>query len=357
MSHSKGNNAWKSSRFLGSLYQSFAFGFHSSGSAVMNSHSYQCREINSWKNEHKAFSSLSGPRLSFFSGCFLLALLRFVVTTVLMLQLILILMSPSHPTLMSRSSIEEEGSSSSPSSLISLQESSTIISFPFYSFSSSSILVDAGIMKKMKKKIKDKKCVPEIVAIKKTRIVPVAVPVKSLSMPDAYLGKASPSGSSSYSSSSSSSSKKNEEEDGGYNEEEDEEETVEGTYAEEDDDAEGYEGDDNDGGYEIDTDAYKRRFGEVQDNMTSEASAFNQKIGEIMLSDKIFRQTFENPPVASNPLIDLLVSRKNQADEKHNRESNFIGNTVNPLQQRIDTQIQVTPHYDFHKTAIDQELK
>lgn len=208
--------------------------------------------------------------------------------------------------------------------------------------------------------MKDQKCVPEIVAIKKTRIVPVAVPVRSYSMPDS--GKAPPSeySSSSSSSPSPSSKKKNEEkeeeEEGGYSEEEDEEETVDGTYAEEDDDAEGYEVDDNQEGYEMDTDGYKRRFGEVQDNMTSEASAFNKKIGE-MLNDKIFKQTFENPPVASNPLIDLLVSRKNQADDKYNRESNFIQNTINPLQQRIDTQIQATPHYDFQKAAIDQELK
>lgn len=55
------------------------------------------------------------------------------------------------------------------------------------------MLVEAGMMKKMKEKItpkekkekkeKDDGCVPEIVAIKKTRIVPVAVPVRSPAQP------------------------------------------------------------------------------------------------------------------------------------------------------------------------------
>ena len=60
---------------------------------------------------------------------------------------------------------------------------------------SSSFLVEAGVMKKMKSKMKDKMkekeksddggCTPEIVAIKKTRVVPVAVPVRS-SAPASY---------------------------------------------------------------------------------------------------------------------------------------------------------------------------
>lgn len=39
-------------------------------------------------------------------------------------------------------------------------------------------LCNGGMMKKLKDKMKDKKCVPEVVAIKKTRVVPVAVPIK-----------------------------------------------------------------------------------------------------------------------------------------------------------------------------------
>jgi hypothetical protein len=54
------------------------------------------------------------------------------------------------------------------------------------------LFAEAGVMKKMKEKMKDKKkekekgggCVPEIVAIKKTRVVPVAVPVKSAQSAD-----------------------------------------------------------------------------------------------------------------------------------------------------------------------------
>lgn len=308
--------------------------------------------------------------VSSFYSCLLLVIPRMFLTTILLLQLRLLLypsLTSLPPSFVKQNSLHSESSLV----LISFQESSTTL-LSTISLSPSSILVDAGkIMSHMKKKMKNKKCTPEIVAIKKTRIVPVAVPVKSYSMPDSYSmtppAYSAPAANVPAPPSKTQTETYQEDETEGYEEEEEEDDdSMEGAYA-----SGGY-GDVDDSEVAYEEQDYRRRTGDLQylrDNRTAELT---KKMGQIM-NDRIFRSTFENPPIASNPLVDFLVSRKHQADIENARKyssSTMFANSFNHLQQRTDTPLrqgtnyhdnhhQTPPHYSHYTTPwnVDQELR
>jgi hypothetical protein len=285
------------------------------------------------------------------------------LTTILLLQLVLLFTSFQEDLTSQTPSSFKQNGILDPSLVISLKGSSTLSWLSTFS-SQSSILVDAGmIMSKMKRKMKDKKCTPEIVAIKKTRIVPVAVPVKSMSMPDSYATTQSSKGSSSYSPTSVPSSKKEiyvEEDDDDHEHDDDDDDIAEGTYADG-----GYNDAEETEGYEVPThdDDYRRRMGDMNNNTIQ----FSKKMGQIM-NDRIFRQTFDNPPIASNPLIDLLISRKNQADLENKEKyasSMIFANSFNHLQHRQDSNTRRGSNYEHEQQTplhsdqwtFDQELR
>ena len=231
------------------------------------------------------------------------------LTTILLLQLVLVLSPSSLPS-----------SDSGEESLFSF--------FSFYESSPSqrSSFVDAGIMRKMKKKIKDKKCVPEIVAIKKTRIVPVAVPVKSIAneyhapsahpvVPD-YKGDSYGGG---HEGGYSHGYEQVKHADEGHEEDDDDHEIIEGEHADGEyndvEEAEGYEVDDHD--------EYRRRSG----------TEFNSTLS---IKTKVPEVKNDKTKSLDLSLVDLILRRKLKLNNNNINSHLFAFNHHHLQQQEID---------------------
>lgn len=140
----------------------------------------------------------------------------------------------------------------------------------------------------MKHRMKEKKCTPEIVAIKKTRVIPVAVPVKSMEYHHPhYPHKPAHKP---------------------YEEEEEEEHYIE------DDGDDDHEHEDEDDGH----DEYKRRMSvngtrrisHQHDDLSSEMQSDNQTSLEQPIVRVISKEMDESDPLSdSSPLVNLLRRR------------------------------------------------